>query len=157
MAFDPIGTFEATSAASRIPGLTLLCSSVVGGTTTTGCAAAPNLTLAGGFPQYPPPPTRKPSEFLTPQLQLNTNAPGTTLFAPDMKMPVVHEWSLSWQRELPFKMVMQASYVGRRGTHLYYAGNRNQSDPTAILPSYLMMQQNMRNGCLPSGTGPLVT
>src|SRR5437764_3459515 len=74
-----------------------------------------------------------------------------------MKTPLVHELSLSWQRELPWKMVMQAAYVGRRGEHLFYAGNRNQINPDAIMPSFLLMQQNMRNGCLPAGTGPLVT
>lgn len=156
IAFDPISTFQVTSAASRIPGLTQLCSSTLGGTTTTGCVAAPNTTLAGGFPQFIAPPTLRPSTFLTPGLQTLNNSPGITLFAPEMKMPSVHQWSLSWQRELPLKMVMQAAYVGRRGTHLYYAGNRNQTNPDAILSSYLMMQQNMRNGCLPAGTGNLV-
>lgn len=156
IAFDPISTFQVTSAASRIPGLTQLCSSTVGGATTTGCTAAPNSTIGGGFPQFLAPPTLRPSAFLTPALQLLTNSPGITLFAPDLKVPNVHQWSLSWQRELPGKMVMQAAYVGRRGTHLYYAGNRNQTNPDAILPSFLLLQQNVRNGCLPSGTGPLV-
>lgn len=157
IAFDPINTFQVTSAASRVPGLTLLCSSIVGGATTQGCSTAPVLTLGGGFPQFLAAPTRKPSEFLTPQLQVNGSAPGITVFAPNLKMPNVHEWSLSWQRELPGQMVLQMAYVGRRGIHLYYAGNRNQTNPDAILPSYLLMQQNMRNGCLPAGTGPLVT
>jgi hypothetical protein len=157
IAFDPISTFQVTSAASRIPGLTLLCSSTIGGTTTTGCPAAPNQTLGQGFPQFLAAPTRRPSEFLTPSTQLLTNAPGITLFAPEMEMPSVHQWSISWQRELPWQMVMQAAYIGRRGTHLYYAGNRNQTNPDAIMGSYLQMQENMRRGCLPAGTGPLVT
>src|SRR4030095_16015667 len=89
--------------------------------------------------------------------QLNSNAPPITVFAPDMKTPLVHQWSLSWQRELPWKLVAQAAYVGRRGTHLFYASNRNQINPDAIMPSFLLMQQNMRNGCLPAGTSPLVT
>lgn len=156
IAFDPISTFQVTSAASRIPGLSQLCSSTLGGTTTTGCTVAPDVTLAGGFPQFVAPPTLRPSTFLTPGRQTLNNSPGITLFAPEMKMPSVHQWSLSWQRELPWQMVMQAAYVGRRGTSLYYAGNRNQTNPDAILGSYLLMQQNMRNGCLPAGTGPLV-
>ena len=157
LAFDPISTFQVTSAASRIPGLTQLCSSTLGGTTTTGCTVAPNSTIGGGFPQFLAAPTLKPSTFLTPALQLIGNSPGVTLFAPKLLMPSVHEWSLSWQRELPWQLVMQAAYVGRRGTHLYYAGNRNQTNPDSILPSFLLMQQNLRNGCLPAGTGPLVT
>jgi hypothetical protein len=157
IAFDPISTFQVTSAASRIPGLTQLCSSTVGGTTTTGCAVAPNLTLGQGFPQFMPPPTLSPSTFLTPPTQTLSNSPGITLFAPEMEMPSVHQWSVSWQRELPWQMVLQAAYVGRRGTHLYYAGNRNQTNPDPIMSSFLQLQENMRRGCLPAGTGPLVT
>ncbi len=171
IAFDPISTFQVTSAASRIPGLTQLCSSTIVNppagsppgtlpttTTTAGCTAAPvTQTLGGGFPQFLASPTLRPSTYLTPLAQFLTNSPGITLFAPEMKIPNVHQWSLSWQRELPGNMVAQMAYVGRRGTRLYYAGNRNQTDPTSILPSYLLMQQNMRNGCLPAGTGPLVT
>lgn len=153
IAFDPINTFQVTSAASRIPGLTLLCSSVVGGTTTTGCSVAPNVTLAGGFPQFLMAPTAKPSSFLTPQVQPNSNSPGITVFAPEMKLPNVHQWSFSWQRELPWKMVMQAAYVGRRGTHLYYAGNRNQINADPLLPDFLAMQRNVNAGCAAAGTG----
>ena len=153
IAFDPISTFQITSAASRVPGLTLLCSSVVGGTTTTGCATAPNTTIAGGFPQTLAAPTLKPSAFLTPQVQLNSNSPGITVFAPEMKLPNVHQWSFSWQRELPWKMVMQAAYVGRRGIHLYYAGNRNQINTDPILADFIAMQRNFAQGCTAAGTG----
>jgi hypothetical protein len=72
-----------------------------------------------------------------------------------MTLPQVHEWSLSWQRELPWKMVMQAAYVGRRGMHLLFAADRNQVAVEPILSSYLLMQQNMNNGCNPSGVGAL--
>lgn len=165
IAFDPISTFQVTSAASRIPGLTQLCSSTIVNppagspagtlpttTTTAGCTAAPvNQTLGQGFPQFLAPPTLRPSTFLTPNQQTLANSPGITLFAPEMKMPSVHQWSLSIQREFPWQMVMQAAYVGRRGTHLYYAGNRNQTNPDAIMASYLLMQENMRRGCVPAG------
>jgi len=165
IAFDPISTFQVTSAASRVPGLTQVCTTTlvnqagppatVVATPTGGCPAAPVQTLGGGFPQFLQPPTNRPSAAFTPSSLTIGSAPGITLFAPNMKLPEVHQWSLSWQRELPWKMVMQAAYVGRRGTHLYYAGNRNQASGRSILDSFLLMQQNMRNSCLPSGTGNL--
>ncbi|MBA3694017.1 MAG: TonB-dependent receptor, partial [Acidobacteria bacterium] len=161
IAYDPISTFQVTAAAGRVPGLLLTCSSTLptptapNGTTTPGCAAAPNVTIGNGFPTQLAAPTVKPSSFLNLPLQLNVNAPPITVFDPSLKLPTVHQWSASFQRELPLKMVMQASYVGRRGMRLYFAGNRNQINADSILPSYALLQQNFRNNCLPAGNGPL--
>src|SRR4029450_2419998 len=122
---------------------------------TNGCVSSPdiNKTVAGGFPQQLPAPNIKPSSLLTPPQQLRTNAPPISVFAPKMQLPTVHEWNLSWQRELPWGLVMQAAYIGRRGEHLFMAYDINQVNPTSIIPSFLIMQQNRRNGCTPSGTG----
>src|SRR2546425_6719183 len=49
--------------------------------------------------------------------------------------------------------VAQVSYIGRRGTRLLRAYDLNQINADPILPSFLIMQQNMRNGCRPDGTG----
>jgi len=98
-------------------------------------------------------PTIKPSSLFNLPLQLNTNAPPITVFDPDLKLPTVHQWSLSFQRELPLKMVMQAAYIGRRGQRLYFAGNRNQINADRILPDFFAMQRNIGLGCAASGTG----
>ena len=77
----------------------LLLVSVIGFTSSSVlCGAAPNLTIGQGFPQSLPVPTIKPSSFLTPPLQLNSNAPSLTTFDPNLKLPTTHEWSLSFQR-----------------------------------------------------------
>ena len=47
----------------------------------------------------------------------------------------------------------QASYIGRRGMRLLRAYDVNQINADPILPSFVIMQQNMRNGCRPDGTG----
>ncbi|MCY7344918.1 MAG: Plug domain-containing protein, partial [Pyrinomonadaceae bacterium] len=153
IAYDPISTFQVTAAAGRVPGLLLTCSSTLGGATTPGCATAPDLRIGGGFPTQLPAPTLKPSSFLNLPLQLNVNAPPITVFDPSLKLPTVHQWSASFQRELPLKMVMQMSYVGRRGMRLYFAGNRNQINADRILPDFLIMQRNLVSGCLAGGTG----
>jgi hypothetical protein len=153
LAFDPISSFQVTAVAGSVPGLRTSCSSTVGGTTTAGCAAVPNTTIAGGFPQSLAPPTIKPSSFLTPPLLLNSNAPSITTFAPGLKLPTVHQWNLSFQRELPGGLVMQTAYIGRRGLRLLMAYNINQIDAAPILPSFLMLQANNNTAnCLPSGT-----
>jgi len=70
-----------------------------------------------------------------------------------MQLPTVHEWNLSIQRELPWGLVGQASYIGRRGQYLFMAYDINQVNPDRILPSFLIMQQNRAKGCTPAGTG----
>ncbi len=172
IAYDPISTFQVTAAAGRVPGLLTSCITTLNETgtppnttatvtTTPGCVQQPtsliSTRIGSGFPNELPAPIVKPSSLLTPPSQLYNSAPPVTVFAPELKLPQVHQWSISWQRELPLKMVMQVAYVGRRGMHLLFAGNRNQINADPILPSFLLMQQNMRNGCLPAGTGPLVT
>src|SRR5438445_706990 len=83
-------------------------------------------TVAGGFPILLPAPSVKPSTFFTPPQQLRTNAQPITVFAPKMQLPTVHEWNVSIQRELPWGLVVQAAYIGRRGTHLFMAYDINQ-------------------------------
>jgi hypothetical protein len=160
IAFDTISSFQVTAAAGRIPGLVQSCTTSFSAaasaftTITAGCvnSAAINSTVAGGFPTQLPAPSVKPSTLLTPPQQLRANSPPVAVFAPEMKLPTVHEWNFSWQRELPGGFVMQAAYVGRRGEHLFMAYDINQVNPTSIIPSFLIMQQNRAKGCLPSGT-----
>jgi hypothetical protein len=153
IAYDPISTFQVTAAAGRVPGLLLTCSITVGSAPIPGCPSVPDTTIGNGFPTELPPPTLKPSSFLTLPLQLNSNAPPITVFDPNLKLPKVHQWSLSWQRELPFKAVMQIAYIGRRGQNLLFAGNRNQINADPILNDFLIMQRNISLGCQAGGTG----
>ena len=159
IAYDTISSFQVTAAAGRVPGLLVSCSSTWSttaqafGAATNGCITPQNVTIANGFPQLLPAPTLKPSTFLTPPLQTNGNAPPITAFAPEMKIPTVHQWNFSIQRELPGGFVAQASYIGRAGNRLFMAYDINQINIDKILPSYLLMQQNFSRGCLPSGSG----
>jgi hypothetical protein len=157
MAFDTISSFQVTAAAGRIPGLVQSCTTTFPFTTITpGCVNSPNITntVSGGFPQQLPAPSVKPSAFFTPPQQLRSNAPANiTVFAPKMQLPTVHQWNLSFQRELPWGMVMEAAYIGRRGTHLFMAYDINQVNSDPVTPSFLIMQQNRALGCTSAGTG----
>jgi len=69
-----------------------------------------------------------------------------------MKLPTVHEWNFSIQRELPWGFVAQAAYIGRRGERLFMAYDANQINADSIVPSFLMLQANNNaTNCLPSG------
>lgn len=146
LAFDTISSFQVTAAAGRIPGLVQSCTTSFPFTTiTNGCVNSPdvNKTVAGGFPIQLPAPSLKPSTFFTPPLQTRSNAPPITVFAPNMQNPTVHQWNLSFQRELPGGLVMEAAYIGRRGTHLFMAYDSNQIAVEPILPSFIQMQQGV--------------
>jgi hypothetical protein len=161
IAFDTISSFQVTAAAGRIPGLVQSCTTSYSTTTssfstiTAGCVNSPdiNKTVAGGFPIQLPAPSVKPSTLLTAPQQLRTNSPPIAVFAPNMQLPTVHEWNIGFQRELPGGFVMQASYIGRRGEHLFMAYDINQTNPDPIIPSFLIMQQNRVKGCANAGTG----
>src|SRR4029077_15877896 len=49
------------------------------------------------------------------------------------QVPQEQSWSLGIQHQLPGSIVVDASYVGRKGTHLYAMGYANQLD--ALPPS----------------------
>jgi hypothetical protein len=86
-------------------------------------------------------------------LQLYSNAPTLTMFDPKIGLPTVHQWNLSVQRELPWEMVGQVSYIGRRGTHLLRSYDINQINADPILSSFLIMRDNVRAGCNANGSG----
>ncbi|MFN2501479.1 MAG: carboxypeptidase regulatory-like domain-containing protein [Pyrinomonadaceae bacterium] len=156
IAFDTISSFQVTAAAGRIPGLIQSCTTTFPFTSiTAGCLNSPtiNSTVSGGFPTQLPAPTLRPSTFFTPPQQLRSNAPPVTVFAPQMQLPTVHQWNLSFQRELPGGIVMEAAYIGRHGTHLFMAYDANQVNVDPLVPSFITMQQNRANGCTATGTG----
>jgi hypothetical protein len=151
MAFDTISTFQTTAVMGRPPGLVSSCSSTVGATTTAGCTPVPDVRINQGFPLELPPPSVKPSSFFTLAAQTLSNAPPVAVYDPKLKLPTVHQWNLSVQRELPLGLVGEVAYIGRRGTRLFRAYDINEVDADNILPSFLLMQQNAGKGCQPDG------
>lgn len=163
IAFDPISTFQVTAIGGMVPGAALDCRLRISGATsptasiTTGCAipAGFDRRIGQGFPLTLPAPTATPSQsFSPPPLDLGS-APNIGAFDPNLKVPTVHEWNLTIQRELPWSFVGQIGYIGKRGTRLYRAYNLNQirTDQPGFLSSFLIAQQNVRIGCQASGTG----
>lgn len=153
MAFDPIATFQVTSVASAVPGQIYRCTSTIGGATTAGCQAAPNVRLSD-LPNQLAPPTAKPSSQLTPPLATQNTAPPARIFDPNLQLPTVHMWNFTIQQDIGKGYIGSVGYVGRRGTRLYRSWDVNQIDAQPILPSFLAMQRNvgLGSGCRADGT-----
>ncbi|MBL8190319.1 MAG: carboxypeptidase regulatory-like domain-containing protein [Acidobacteria bacterium] len=47
-------------------------------------------------------------------------------FDPDFQFPQIHSWSLSFQKEIARRMVVEINYVGKHGVHLMGGYNANQ-------------------------------
>jgi hypothetical protein len=59
------------------------------------------------------------------------NASGTlTVVDPELVYPRTHQYSVSFQRELGWKTVLEVNYIGRQGRHLFGGYDANQVDIT---------------------------
>jgi hypothetical protein len=161
IAFDTISTFQVTSINGKVPGTVLQCRVDVQAGATPPCNDVPNdLRLSGllkalNWTNFDPfdfaaqskiigPPSGKPSSFLSPPVAPLGIAPSLGAFDPNLKIPTVHEWSLTIQRELPQSFVAQVGYIGKRGMRLYRAYDINQFKiPNEFLQDFIQAQKNL--------------
>src|SRR5437870_1891413 len=158
--FDTISTFQVTAMKGKVPGFILECVNNLdtsGKPSATAGCVAPSGTekrISQGFPLTVPAPTTTPSAALLQPAQANGLAPNVGAFDPNLKNPSVHEWDLTIQRELPWRIVAEVGYVGKRGTHLYRAYDLNQisTNQPGFLGSFNAARANALAGCNPDGT-----
>ncbi len=147
MAYDPISTFQVTSIAGFVPGLVARVQPLA----TTLDA---NKRVGEGFPQQLAPPTTKPSSFYTPAIARQGTAPSLGAFDQKIGLPTSHDWNLNIQRELPFGLVAQVGYVGKRGTKLLRGYNLNQTRlHSDVIASFNRLKANFDAGCTNRVTG----
>lgn len=154
--FDTLSTFQVTAIGGKVPGITQTCKLSVATGITPGCtlpASGVTSRISQGFPLSLSAPTTQPSLLFSPPPAPGSTAISIGAFDPNLKVPTVHEWDLTIQRELPAKFVGQIGYVGKRGMRLYRAYDVNQFDTSSILGAFQIAQMNLRLGCQPSGTG----
>ncbi len=161
MAFDTISSFQVTSIGGKVPGSVLQCFTKVGAAPISGCPAIPATPngrvsqLIGALSPFTLPiPSSRPSTSFSPPDAPAGTAPNVGAFDPNLRVPTIHEWNLTIQRELPWGFVAQGGYVGKRGIRLYRAYNINQifTNQAGLLDSFLIGQQNIFNGCRADGT-----
>lgn len=80
--------------------------------------------IAGLVPTSTPDALRQPAAFGT---------GSTSVIDPDLKFPQVHEWSLSFQREIG-NNVVEVNYIGKHAVHLLGGYNVNQVNIFASVP-----------------------
>ncbi len=80
--------------------------------------------IAGLAPTSTPDALRQPAPFSTAL---------TSVMDPDLQFPQVHEWSLSFQREIG-KNVVEINYIGKHAVHLLGGYNINQVNIFAAVP-----------------------
>jgi hypothetical protein len=80
--------------------------------------------IAGLTPSSPPSVLQQPAKFSTNSI----NA-----IDPDLQFPQIHEWSLSFQREI-WKNVIEVNYIGKHAVHLLGGYNANQANIFASIP-----------------------
>lgn len=149
IAYDPISTFQVTSIAGFVPGLVTRIQPLA-------TVVDANKRIAEGFPQQLTPPTTKPSSFYAPAVARQGSAPSLGAFDQNIGIPTVHDWNLNIQRELPWGMVAQVGYVGKRGTHLLRGYNLNQTRlRPEVIASFNALKANSAAGCTnrAQGTG----
>ena len=80
--------------------------------------------IAGLAPTSTPDALRQPAPF---------SANSTSVIDPDLQFPQVHEWSLSFQREIG-NNVVEVNYIGKHAVHLLGGYNVNQVNIFASVP-----------------------
>ncbi|MBA3712167.1 MAG: TonB-dependent receptor [Pyrinomonadaceae bacterium] len=129
--YDSFFNNIASNAASSSPNLIAsVFTSSVSGANPRGFAQLSSL-----FPSVPDP--------LTPRS-------GQTLIEPNLVNPYYQRWSVGVQRELPYNLIVDASYVGSKGTKLYIneEGNPTVRPELRITPAGYLGPTN----CTPNGT-----
>lgn len=116
LAFDRLATFGLSSAVfPNLPGTTLGITNTEFGQNGGRLSNLPRLS----------PPSTKPSDLAQPA---PFGSSSVTVVDPDTGTPVTHMWSLSIQREIAPRTVLEVSYIGRRAYRLYGAYNANQAE-----------------------------
>jgi hypothetical protein len=88
-----------------------------------------------------------PSGFSPPFAQSLFTFGGNRLAStlPDLRTPYVTNWSFGIQRELGKRVVVEARYVGNKGTHIWHAFNQNETNifENGFLQEFVNAQNNL--------------
>ncbi|MGA2271656.1 MAG: carboxypeptidase regulatory-like domain-containing protein [Bryobacteraceae bacterium] len=162
--FDTINTFQLVPFAGVQPGASAACTVQVANTSqkttaatpTPNClpAANPTAPISQGYGIGLPQPSVPPSSFLSPAPSAKGVAPQAGEIDPNLKMPTVHEWNLSVQRDLGKSVVLEAAYLGSHGVHLPRGYDLNQLNINngGYLQSFNTARSNYINCANAAGT-----
>lgn len=94
-------------------------------TNNLGTAVAQPFSLSQGLPLAPPPDLRNPFAALVGSSAANPYSPQIS-FNDQSHIPLVQQWNLGFERELPLALTLEVNYVGNHALHLSYNVGQNQ-------------------------------
>jgi hypothetical protein len=94
-------------------------------TNNLGTAVAQPFSLSQGLPLAPPPDLKNPFAALVGSSAANPYSPQIS-FNDQSHMPLVQQWNLGFQRQLPLALTLEVNYIGNHALHLSYNVNQNQ-------------------------------
>jgi Carboxypeptidase regulatory-like domain/TonB dependent receptor/TonB-dependent Receptor Plug Domain len=100
-------------------------------TNNLGTGAAQPFSLSQGLPLAPPPNLQNPFAALVGSSASNPYSPQIS-FNDQSHMPLVQQWNLGFQRQLPLLLTLEVNYVGNHALHLSYNLNENQVPLSAV-------------------------
>ena len=94
-------------------------------TNNLGTGVAQPFSLSQGLPLAPPPDLKNPFAALVGSSATNPYGPQIS-FNDQSHMPLVQQWNLGFQRQLPLLLTLEVNYIGNHALHLSYNVNENQ-------------------------------
>jgi hypothetical protein len=94
-------------------------------TNNLGTGVAQPFSLSQGLPLAPPANLQNPSAALVGSSATNPYSPQIS-FNDQSHMPMVQQWNLGFERQLPLSLTLEVNYVGNHAVHLSYNVNENQ-------------------------------
>jgi hypothetical protein len=94
-------------------------------TNNLGTGVAQPFSLSHGLPLAPPPNLRNPFAALVGSSATNPYTVAIS-FNDQSHMPLVQQWNLGFQRQLPLLLTLEVNYIGNHALHLSYNAGENQ-------------------------------
>ena len=94
-------------------------------TNNLGTGVAQPFSLSQGFPLAPPPNLKNPFAALANSSASNPYTVGIS-FNDQSRMPLVQQWNIGFQRQLPLLLTLEVNYIGNHALHLSYNAGENQ-------------------------------
>ena len=114
-------------------------------TNNLGTAIAQPFSLSQGIPLAPPPNLQNPFAAVVGSSAANPYSPQIS-FNNQRHMPMVEQWNIGFERQLPLLLTLEVNYVGNHAVHLSYNLNENvvplSSVPAVTLANTSLATQN---------------
>jgi hypothetical protein len=106
-----------------------------------GTAVAQPFSLSQGIPLAAPANLQNPFAVVLASTASNPYSPAIS-FNNQNRMPLVQQWSLGFQRQLPLALTLEVNYIGNHAVHLSYNLNENVV-PLAQVPAVTLANTSL--------------